>query len=1119
MLNFTTKLVLKNKVIQLFQHLLKRKCITFTAVFILITQLAAAQVFEVQTAKTDETCPGNGTITLSTLNATEGASVRYRVYLLPDTTSPLFNSTGTLVTGLNDGTYSVIATQDSNGTITTAQTEVVIEDHTIPLVYDVATVNSFCGPDGTMTITASSGTPVGYELLSGPVTRPLQPSNTFTNIPAGNYQVRVTDNCGTAIVVTTRVFSDVSPIIIGPPLFPDVQLPACDLLTVAHDLTPENPDAILQFPLTAVLTLYPPGGADPIVYTQSITQLFRDDPDFYQVIPFYYDTDYYYDFQVTDPCGTTYRTTRNLVRQKLTVSGSAGDAGCPGKFLQLSVNKYVAPYSITFTQVPDPTFVPASFNAQHPGPFTLEVTAYGTAATDNSQGIAVPYGTYRFSVTDSCGRTSTGEVEIVEEEIEPSVATTPANCQIALGSVEITIPAFKIVDASITFAPEEYTTNFPFDVSDNIDDEGTLKMERLLPPGAYVFKIIDECGREFIQDVTIISSSESTFSVNTRPDCTTGNSSVKISPPNAPITSVIITSAPSEFTEALPYDASANINAAGTAFLMNNLPQGSYSFLVDDACRTGMTRTQLLTPYSVSVNNIEITRHCGSFDMLLNHTSTGMSFVSLWLQKKIGPNQWGNPLDNTPYPEGTVPTPENSVAVTNNQTMYSLTYRGEFRIVKRYAAFGTGDPDDNIPESVDCLEVIQDNFSFFDDLLLTSIESLTCSGDIATVRVNVQGVSPMTYKIIKKNGQDMMWDNGQNNVFNGLDSAEYVLEIEDPCGNIIRPLFNVADLPSIVNARQANDLESCDIAGDGIGLFDLSLQTATILGDQDPANFTVTYHATNNDAELGVNALPLNYSTTTGTIYARAVNNSNNICHAISSFTVLVRQKPAISLPDSLYVCEGENIILTADAGYIAYEWSTGSTAQFITVNEAGSYNVTVTDQYGCKNSKTVLVTVSQPPHISYIDISDWNDTNNTISVVVAPSPSLQNFEYSLDNTTYQDSNVFYGLPPGAYTVYVKDRYECGSDNSDVYLLTYPKFFTPNNDGVNDLWRIQFSAAEPHLKVYIYDRYGKVITSFGSAYEGWDGTYNGERLPSTDYWFVVKRENGKEYKGHFSMIR
>ena len=90
----------------------------------------------------------------------------------------------------------------------------------------------------------------------------------------------------------------------------------------------------------------------------------------------------------------------------------------------------------------------------------------------------------------------------------------------------------------------------------------------------------------------------------------------------------------------------------------------------------------------------------------------------------------------------------------------------------------------------------------------------------------------------------------------------------------------------------------------------------------------------------------------------------------------------------------------------------------------------------------------------------------------------------------------------------------------ETYILSYPKFFTPNGDGINETWRIKYaSLLEPDMLIYIYDRYGKLIAGFGANHPGWDGTLNGYKLPATDYWFVVVRQDGKEYKGHFSMLR
>lgn len=153
---------------------------------------------------------------------------------------------------------------------------------------------------------------------------------------------------------------------------------------------------------------------------------------------------------------------------------------------------------------------------------------------------------------------------------------------------------------------------------------------------------------------------------------------------------------------------------------------------------------------------------------------------------------------------------------------------------------------------------------------------------------------------------------------------------------------------------------------------------------------------------------------------------------------------------------------------------------------------------------------------ITNIEISDWTDEQNTIKVQVTGDGD---YEFSLDGLTYQDSNVFSGLRTGLYTVYVRDKKGCGIKTDSVFLLMYPKFFTPNGDGINDTWQIKFSLFEPLMEVHLFDRYGKLLTVFKGADFGWDGTYNGKQLFADDYWFVVKRQNGKEYKGHFSLLR
>jgi len=248
---------------------------------------------------------------------------------------------------------------------------------------------------------------------------------------------------------------------------------------------------------------------------------------------------------------------------------------------------------------------------------------------------------------------------------------------------------------------------------------------------------------------------------------------------------------------------------------------------------------------------------------------------------------------------------------------------------------------------------------------------------------------------------------------------------------------------------------------------------------------------------------------------------SPNTCFQIVALELLLVNKPFLNIYDITPICEGETITINTGNGYDTYLWSTGEITPSITVSQPGNYSVTVSKNHGttiCSSTKNFTVVNSNIGTISEIITSDWTQNENTISVLLA-SNSFGNYEYSLNGIDFQDNHTFYGLENGEYTVYVRDKNGCGISSEDIYLLMYPKFFTPNGDGYNDFWRIKFSENEPNLKVKIFDRYGKLLYEFNSNSAGWDGKYNSIEAPSTDYWFVVTRENGKEYKGHFSLIR
>lgn len=1091
---------------------------------LLLCTLTTSAQFSVNViASTPETCPGNGTITLGTNNASPGATITYQVYLPPGT-SALWNSANPNVTGLTDGTYQVTATQVVNGNTTvSAPQEVTIADNTSTVAYNLTANPATCGPDGTITVNITSGTAVSYEIISGPVTRAPQPDNIFEDLPSGAYTVRVNDPCGFGVPQTISVGINGPVLEIGGTLLPDVMLPSCNTITLQHDIN-ENTNAVINYPINVTVTIYPPDGSPAIVYTTTATPGASSPPEkatFSIEVPLYYGQEVDYHVVIDDGC-TIYESDHTMMGQ-LTLDAVFDDAGCDGKLITLGVTKYFGSFTVEFDEASlPPGFDPADFNPNHPGPFVDNEVDYG--AEDN----AVPYGEYTITITDECGRSLTKTVVNEEIPIIPVASGFDASCGDPYGYAEVSIPGKVIAEAYINVAPQEYIDMQPAMPADVImywDEEEMMLVITNLPPGDYNIILIDECGVEYPEnpfDIGINTGGNTQMAQ--RPDCIENRGSITIvtQMPNSPLTEVIITVAPPEFEAeygALPFDATAYIYTGtdgGTGNLyMDNLPPGYYEADATGSCGT-LSVDKTVVAYSTSENTITPTLHCGSFDIYLKHTSTGTASDGFFLQKyDEDTDTWGHPDTGDVYPEdGSEFTEDYGLELVNNGTVSALPYDGVFRVVKCFTSYPNGM---TAGRGKWCYEIIEPEIIIPAEPLIIEIVNISCDGASADVWINALGVEPLTYRL-EKNNQPYI-DNGTEDVFHDLEAGSYIIFVEDPCGFIVPQEFNVNDLPSLVNAYPAPDLSKCDTGNDNEEEFDLSQQTPHVLGTQNPDDVTITYHDSMGEAEDGINPLPLDYITASKTIYARATHIMNPDCIAIISFTVTVLETPKLNMNDYYPLCEGESVTITADAGYTTYLWSTGEVTQSITTSTAGTYTVDVTGTSGCPASKTAEVVLSAIPHISTIDISDWTSNENTISVMVEPSELPQDFEYSIDGFTYQDSPIFTGLPPGPYMVFVRDTYGCGMDMGEIYLLTYPKFFTPNQDGINDKWRIEFSYFEPDMEVYIYDRFGKLITSFGANSEGWDGSYNGINLPSTDYWFVVKRQDGRELKGHFAMVR
>ena len=237
-----------------------------------------------------------------------------------------------------------------------------------------------------------------------------------------------------------------------------------------------------------------------------------------------------------------------------------------------------------------------------------------------------------------------------------------------------------------------------------------------------------------------------------------------------------------------------------------------------------------------------------------------------------------------------------------------------------------------------------------------------------------------------------------------------------------------------------------------------------------------------------------------------------------------------------------------ADDGTYTFQWflgaapapgfSTGATYMVSGSNDFGDYTVQATSALGCVSTSTPFTVVQAGPAeiatgTTGYTVSNYFADEHTIVVTVIGNGT---YHYQLnDGPILDNGGVFTNVPrtnadglPHTITVY--DVEGDGADHCDaitigpIQIIDYPKFFTPNGDGINDNWQI--TGLDDSSKIYIFDRYGKLIKQIASNGAGWDGTYNGQPMPSTDYWFTVEYNEPnsttvitKEFKAHFSLKR
>ncbi|MBW2963137.1 T9SS type B sorting domain-containing protein, partial [Mesonia aestuariivivens] len=185
---------------------------------------------------------------------------------------------------------------------------------------------------------------------------------------------------------------------------------------------------------------------------------------------------------------------------------------------------------------------------------------------------------------------------------------------------------------------------------------------------------------------------------------------------------------------------------------------------------------------------------------------------------------------------------------------------------------------------------------------------------------------------------------------------------------------------------------------------------------------------------------------------------------------------------------------------------------------QAGDYSVQVFDINSLDENNnncgsdidSITILESNPPEFEVAPTSIGFEGQHSLIITNVTGEGV--YEFSVDNGPWMDlpatgQLAVDGLSAGAHIVYGRDKNGCGTTESQVIsFIDFPPFFTPNDDGYNDTWNIigLDTPLNRAAQIFIFDRYGKLLKQISPSSPGWDGTFNGNPVPSGDYWFRVE---------------
>ncbi|MUV02415.1 T9SS type B sorting domain-containing protein, partial [Flavobacterium rakeshii] len=386
--------------------------------------------------------------------------------------------------------------------------------------------------------------------------------------------------------------------------------------------------------------------------------------------------------------------------------------------------------------------------------------------------------------------------------------------------------------------------------------------------------------------------------------------------------------------------------------------------------------------------------------------------------------------------------------------------------------------------------------------VLTVVDALCNGEDNGTITVNGSGgIGTLTYGIAPD------FDMTENNVFN-VAAGQYTVRVQDETGCYKEYTATVNEPSEIILTEVEVYPEICENDDNAAILIDITGGTAPYSTSMDM----------DEPFEVGKDMYTDLDGGQTYTIYVKDANG------CVASIDVWIDAPIMINAqPELVYNCD-ENVLTvnveTGVQGAVTYSLNGGApqTSNTFTNLVDGTYVVDVLHDSGCIDSTEPVTVTNTTALIMILAESDINE------ITATTTGGSGGYTYTLNGEDMGTDNVFEIYSTGTYVVTVTDNRGCVAEKSLYYEfvdILLPDVMSPNDDGINDTWAPGHAENYPNLEFFVFDRYGRKLATLRQGQE-WDGRYNGQELPTGDYWYIVKLNNpedDREFVGHFTIFR